>query len=66
MRVLVAGATGVIGASLVPQLDIAGHEVIQVSRASGTGLLDRRGVHQAVRAAKPTARCGRLGGRVHD
>ena len=55
MKVLVAGATGVIGASLVPQLETAGHEVIKVSRASGTDLLDRSAVHQAVRAAEPDA-----------
>ena len=55
MKVLVAGATGVIGASLVPRLAAAGHEVVELSRASGTDLLDRRGVHQAVQAAKPDA-----------
>jgi nucleoside-diphosphate-sugar epimerase len=55
MRVLVAGATGVIGASLVPRLGAAGHEVIEVSRASGIDLLDRRAVSRAVRAAKPDA-----------
>lgn len=55
MKVLVAGATGVIGASLVPQLIAAGHEVAEVSRASGTDLLDRRAVHRAVQAAKPEA-----------
>lgn len=55
MKVLVAGATGVIGASLVPQLIAAGHEVAEVSRASGTDLLDRRAVHRAVQAAGPEA-----------
>jgi nucleoside-diphosphate-sugar epimerase len=55
MKVLVAGATGVIGASLVPQLVMAGHEVVKVSRATGTDLLDSRAVHQAVAAASPEA-----------
>jgi nucleoside-diphosphate-sugar epimerase len=55
MKVLVAGATGVIGASLVPQLAAAGHEVVKVSRASGTNLLDRQAVRQAVLAAEPDA-----------
>lgn len=55
MKVLVAGATGVIGASLVPQLTAAGHEVVEVSRACGTDLLDRRGVHRAMQAAEPDA-----------
>jgi nucleoside-diphosphate-sugar epimerase len=40
MRVLVAGATGVIGRQLVPLLISAGHEVIAVSR--GRGEVDRR------------------------
>jgi nucleoside-diphosphate-sugar epimerase len=55
MKVLVAGASGVIGASLVPQLEAAGHAVIMVSRASGTDLLDRRAVSKAVHAAEPDA-----------
>ena len=55
MKVLVAGATGVIGASLVPRLIAAGHEVVEVSRASGTDLLDRRAVHRAVHGAEPEA-----------
>lgn len=55
MRVLVAGATGVIGRSLVPQLGAAGHEVIELSRARGTDLLDREAVRQAVGAAEPDA-----------
>ena len=55
MKVLVAGATGVIGASLVPQLEAAAHAVIMVSRASGTDLLDRRAVSKAVQAAEPDA-----------
>jgi len=55
MKVLVAGATGVIGASLVPRLTAAGHEVIKVSRASGTDVLDRAAVFQAVRAGEPDA-----------
>lgn len=55
MKILVAGATGVIGASLVPQLTAAGHEVVAVSRASGTDLLDRQAVRRAVKAAGPDA-----------
>lgn len=55
MKVLVAGATGVIGAILVPRLAAAGHEVIKVSRASGTDLLDRQAVRQAVRTTEPEA-----------
>jgi NAD(P)-dependent dehydrogenase (short-subunit alcohol dehydrogenase family) len=55
MRVLVAGATGVIGASLVPQREAAGHKVIMVSRASGTDLLDRRAVRKAVHEAEQDA-----------
>jgi len=55
MKVIVAGATGVIGRSLVPQLAAAGHEVIQLSRGSGTDLLDRAAVRRAVQAAEPDA-----------
>ncbi len=55
MKVLVAGATGVIGQSLVPHLETAGHEVVKVSRANGADLLDREAVCRLMRAAKPDA-----------
>ncbi|GAB3410973.1 NAD-dependent epimerase/dehydratase family protein [Flindersiella endophytica] len=69
MRVLVAGATGVIGRQLVPLLTAVGHEVIGVARsrdrAAGleeagavvvaADLLDRAAVLSAVRDAKPEA-----------
>jgi nucleoside-diphosphate-sugar epimerase len=69
MRVFVAGATGAIGARLVPQLVERGHEVIGTSRspekadrlrAQGAepvvlDLLDPRAVREAVAAARPEA-----------
>ena len=55
MRVVVAGATGVIGRCLVPRLSAAGHEVTGLSRAQGTDLLDRDAVTRAVRQAAPEA-----------
>jgi 2-alkyl-3-oxoalkanoate reductase len=69
MRVFVAGATGAIGARLVPQLVEWGHEVIGTSRspekadrlrAQGAepvvlDLLDPRAVREAVAAARPEA-----------
>lgn len=55
MKVLVAGATGVIGVSLVPLLTAAGHQVVNVSRASGTDLLDRLEVRRAMQATEPDA-----------
>jgi nucleoside-diphosphate-sugar epimerase len=69
MRVFVAGATGAIGARLVPQLMERGHEVIGTSRspekadrlcAQGAepvvlDLLDARAVRDAVAAARPEA-----------
>lgn len=49
MRVLVAGATGVIGRPLVPLLNTAGHEVIAVSRALGrTASAERAGAEVVV------------------
>jgi nucleoside-diphosphate-sugar epimerase len=58
MRVLVAGATGVIGASLVPLLRAAGHDVVAMSRRPAAGdvaadALDREAVRRAVRDAAP-------------
>jgi nucleoside-diphosphate-sugar epimerase len=60
MRVFVAGATGAVGARLVPQLVQAGHEVIGTSRSPGKAdvaldLLDREAVREAVAAARPDA-----------
>ena len=37
MRVFVAGATGALGARLVPQLVARGHEVIGTSRSASKG-----------------------------
>ncbi len=67
MRVLVAGATGVVGQQLVPQLIAAGHQVTATTRSAGkaAGLraagadvavvdgLDAVGVGQAVARAEP-------------
>jgi 2-alkyl-3-oxoalkanoate reductase len=67
MRVLVAGATGVIGQQLVPQLIAAGHQVTATTRSAGkaAGLraagadvavvdgLDGAAVGQAVARAEP-------------
>jgi len=63
MRVLAAGATGVLGTALVPMLTAAGHEVIALSRSGRhTGAasvradaLDRGAVTDAVRQAAPDA-----------
>jgi nucleoside-diphosphate-sugar epimerase len=58
MRVLVAGATGVIGGNLVPLLRAAGHDVVAMSRRPAHGIvaadaLDREAVRRAVRDAAP-------------
>ncbi|MFI6389365.1 NAD-dependent epimerase/dehydratase family protein [Nonomuraea sp. NPDC050547] len=53
MRVLVAGATGVIGRRLVPLLDAVGHEVIAGSRSTGFDALDHDAAVRYVRAAAP-------------
>ena len=37
MKVLVAGATGVIGRALLPLLESAGHDVVGLSRAARPG-----------------------------
>jgi nucleoside-diphosphate-sugar epimerase len=69
MRVFVAGATGAIGARLVPQLVERGHEVIGTSRTQERAdslrtwgaepvvldLLDRTAVQRAIAAAQPDA-----------
>jgi nucleoside-diphosphate-sugar epimerase len=69
MRVLVIGASGVIGKRLLPQLVEAGHEVIGTSRSAeraerlhglgGHGIvldaLDADAVRNAVKAARPDA-----------
>jgi 2-alkyl-3-oxoalkanoate reductase len=69
MRVFVAGATGALGARLVPQLVERGHEVIGTTRspektdglrALGAApvvldVLDRAGVREAVAVASPDA-----------
>lgn len=49
MRVFVAGATGVIGRHLVPQLTAAGHEVVATTRGQhSTGLLRGLGAELVV------------------
>ena len=69
MRVLVIGASGVIGSRLVPQLIEAGHEVIGTSRSADKAerlhalgahgivldALDADAVRNAVKAARPDA-----------
>ncbi|NUR83658.1 MAG: NAD(P)-dependent oxidoreductase [Nonomuraea sp.] len=54
MRVLVAGATGVIGRQLLPLLEAVGHEVIPFSRAMADAL-DHDATVKAVRHAAPDA-----------
>ncbi|HUQ58562.1 NAD(P)-dependent oxidoreductase [Lentzea sp.] len=49
MRVLVAGATGVLGRALLPLLRERGHEVVPL----GVDLLDRTAVVSAVRSVSP-------------
>ncbi|GII42090.1 NAD-dependent epimerase/dehydratase family protein [Planotetraspora phitsanulokensis] len=69
MRVLVAGATGVIGNRMVPLLTAVGHDVVSLVRPGGAGrtlakagaevvtadALDREGLRRAVREAAPDA-----------
>jgi 2-alkyl-3-oxoalkanoate reductase len=69
MRVLVIGASGVIGRRLVPQLRERGHEVVGTSRSAGKAgqlralgaepavldALDANAVRQVVAAARPEA-----------
>ena len=67
MRVLVAGATGVIGRRMVPLLRAVGHDVLGLARPGGNtaaltasgaepvvaDVLDREGLRRAVRRAAP-------------
>src|SRR3954454_9862079 len=67
MKVFVAGATGVLGRALVPQLVARGHEVVGMTRSASkqellrslgasavvADALDREAVAEAVRAAEP-------------
>lgn len=69
MRVLVAGATGVVGRHLVPLLAAAGHSVVGLSRTAAKAAviqqlgaepaiadgLDRAAIHRAVLQARPDA-----------
>lgn len=69
MRVLVAGATGVVGRQLVPLLTSVGHDVVGLSRSRNrtaaveeagarmllVDALDRAAVRRAVREAEPEA-----------
>jgi nucleoside-diphosphate-sugar epimerase len=66
MRVVVAGATGVVGRQVVPLLGAAGHEVVALSRKPGpqraagvqdiaVDALDRAALGEAVRKAEPDA-----------
>jgi nucleoside-diphosphate-sugar epimerase len=55
MRVVVAGATGVIGRQLVPMLAAGGHEVTELSRRQGTDLLDPAAVSALVTGARAEA-----------
>jgi nucleoside-diphosphate-sugar epimerase len=69
MKIFVAGATGAIGARLVPQLVGRGHEVVGTSRSAQRAarlraqgaegivldVLDRHAVREAVAAARPDA-----------
>ncbi|GAA3603533.1 NAD(P)-dependent oxidoreductase [Nonomuraea rosea] len=59
MRVLVAGASGVIGRQLVPLLRAVGHEAIGLSRSPGAEVrvdaLDRAATLRAVRQVAPDA-----------
>ena len=64
-RIFVAGATGVIGARVVPLLLAAGHEVVAMTRGRSVegaesvvaDALDRDAVLAAVAAARPESSC---------
>jgi uncharacterized protein YbjT (DUF2867 family) len=49
--VTVVGATGLIGRQLVPMLTAAGHDVTEVSRATGVDVLTGTGLDKAVHGA---------------
>jgi uncharacterized protein YbjT (DUF2867 family) len=51
MRVLVAGATGVIGSRLVPLLTAVGHDVVGLARTGERAEAVRRAGAEAVLAA---------------
>ncbi len=53
MRIAVAGATGVIGRSLVPRLAAAGHGTLGLSRAEGVDILDAAAVRAALEGFAP-------------
>lgn len=67
MKILLIGASGVVGRQLVPQLLAAGHEVVATTRSAPAptaapglthrplDLLDRDAVHALVAAARPHA-----------
>jgi nucleoside-diphosphate-sugar epimerase len=55
VRVVVAGATGVIGRQLVPLLTACGHEVTGLSPRQGADLLDRAAVIDLVTRARAEA-----------
>lgn len=64
MKVLVAGASGILGRQLVPQLEAAGHEVIGLARTVQPGMgaialpvdvLNRGEVVEVVKKAQPHA-----------
>jgi nucleoside-diphosphate-sugar epimerase len=64
MRILIAGASGVIGRPTLSRLEEAGHEVVGLARRGraipqretvNADLLDSRAVTRAVRAARPDA-----------
>jgi uncharacterized protein YbjT (DUF2867 family) len=70
VRVLVAGATGVIGRQLIPMLAAGGHQVVGMARQLRAGFvttpdvelvtadaLDPSAVSAAVRAAAPRRSC---------
>ncbi len=66
MRVLIAGATGVLGRQLVPALRAAGHDVVALSRSGATvptdgvepvavNAMDAHALRRVVRIARPDA-----------
>jgi nucleoside-diphosphate-sugar epimerase len=55
MRIVLAGATGVIGRELVPMLSGAGHAVVGLSRSQGTDMLDPNAVVSPFDTTRPDA-----------